>query len=91
MRVPIESVDHDPVITAHDSDEFAATIAPAAETRLDKQAAPVFDESQMSKLVALMGPEWVAKNQRNSRSMWRVDWRLSTPRPPPIWSQSHTG
>ena len=47
-----------------DSDGFAATIGHAAERQLDIKAAPVFDESQMSKLVALMGPEWVAKNLR---------------------------
>ncbi len=31
---------------------------------MDLQAAPVFDESQMRKLIALMNPDWVTKNLR---------------------------
>ena len=33
-----------------------------AAHRSDEPAAPVFDEVQMSKFVALMGPDWVARN-----------------------------
>jgi len=48
-----------------DGDEFPTTSGRgAAPPQLDVHAAPVLDNDKMSKLVALMGSEWVAKNLR---------------------------
>jgi hypothetical protein len=46
------------------SDQYETTIDHVAASPSGAQAAPVFDEGQMSKLVALMGPGWVTKALR---------------------------
>jgi hypothetical protein len=47
-----------------DGGECAARVGHAPAPLLDARAAPVLDETLMSKFVALMGPDWVAKGLR---------------------------